>query len=210
MIQTLAKNWLLLAASGVLQAIISATYLTMYGTDGPLNFHAWGQTLALLGQLTLAAGVCAIAAGSWRSALCWPLVLNGLALASLGLICSAAVRFRISLLTIAFLIVLMATSLGALEWLAARTLRGQHRIAGGWRLRLAGVVSLGFAVGFLALGLRWIKTKPGSLSDLLWLGAYFGFSAVCMVDLALRLRGQGLSPIQSECSFTVGKPKTHA
>ena len=52
---------------------------------------------------------------------------------------------------------------------------------------LAGVASVGFAVAFLALGLRWITVEPGSRSDLLWLGSYFGFSAICMLGLGLRL-----------------------
>jgi hypothetical protein len=37
----------------------------------------------------------------------------------------------------------------------------------------------------LALGLRWIRVEPGSRSDLLWLGSYFGFSAICMLALAV-------------------------
>jgi hypothetical protein len=59
-------------------------------------------------------------------------------------------------------------------------------------LDLAGVSSFGFALVFLLLG-RWIKLGPGSHTDLLWLGLYFGFSAVCMLGLALRLHTQGLS-----------------
>jgi uncharacterized membrane protein HdeD (DUF308 family) len=40
LIQTLAKNWWLLALCGVLDAIISVIYLIMQDTDGPLTFHA--------------------------------------------------------------------------------------------------------------------------------------------------------------------------
>src|SRR5260370_15369454 len=105
MLQTLTKNWWLLALCGVLDAIISVIYLIMQDTDGPVTFHAWNSTIVFLGKLALAAGVCTIAAGILRSAKgkCWLLVLNGLALAALGLIQFAFTRFRISLLTIALL-----------------------------------------------------------------------------------------------------------
>ena len=195
MIQTLIKNWLLLALCGVLDAIISVIYLIMQDTDGPLTFHAWNSAVVFLGKLALASGACTIAAGIWRSTngKSWLLVLNGLALGALGLIQYGFVRFRISFLTVALLIVLMAMSAGILELVIARTLWRQRHIADAWFLGLAGVASVGFALPFLALGFRWISLGPGSHSDLLWLGSYFGFSAICMLGLALRLHSQGLS-----------------
>jgi uncharacterized membrane protein HdeD (DUF308 family) len=188
MIQTLIKNWWLLVLCGVLDAMISVIYLIMQETDGPLTFLSWGGTVVFLGKLALAAGACTIAAGILRSAegKCWLLVLNGLALSAFGLIHFFA-RFRISFLTFALLIILMALSIGVLEFVIARTLRRQRHVADGWFLGLAGVASVGFALAFLALGFRWIKIEPGSHVDLLWLGSYFGFSAICMLGLALRL-----------------------
>ena len=196
MIQTLTKNWLLLALCGVLDATISVIYWIMQDTDGPLTFHSWNATVVFLGKLALAAGACTIAAGVWRSGSgkSWLLVLNGLALAALGLIQYAFVRrFPISFLTVALLIILMAVSIGTLELLVARTLLRQRHVADGWFLALAGVASVGFALAFLAMGFRWIRIEPGSHLDLLWLGYFFGFSAVCMLVLALRLHSQGLS-----------------
>ena len=195
MIQTLIKNWWLLASSAVLNAILSVIYLIMQDTDGPLTFHSWSGTVAFLGKLALAAAACTIAAGVLRSAngKCWLLVLNGLALGALGLIQYAFVRYRISFLTVALLVVLMALSVGILELVIARTLLRQRHIVGGWSLALAGVASVAFALAFLALGFRWIKLEPGSHSDLLWLGSYFGFTATCMLWLALRLRSLGHS-----------------
>ena len=211
MIQTLTKNWMLLALCGVIDAIISVLYLIMQQADGPLTFNAWNGTVVFLGKLALAAGACIIVAGIWRSATgkCWLLVLNGVALAALGLIQYALTRFPISFLTIALLIVLMAMSLGILELLTARTLRRQSRIADGWFLTLAGVASVGFALAFLALGFRWIEIEPGSHSDLLWLGSYFGFSAVCLLGLALRLHSLGRSqPGQMEALPSSGMRHT--
>jgi uncharacterized membrane protein HdeD (DUF308 family) len=189
MIQTLIKNWWLLALCGVLDAMIAVIYLIIQETNGPLTFQEWNGMIVFLGELTLAAGACTIAAGIWRSTKgkSWLLVLNGLALGALGLIYYRLVRFGISFLTIALLIVLMAISIGILQFVTARTLRRQRHIADGWFVGFAGVASVGFALAFFALGFRWIKLGPGSHSDLLWLGSYFGFSAICMLGLGLRL-----------------------
>jgi uncharacterized membrane protein HdeD (DUF308 family) len=210
MLQTLINNWVLLALCGILDAIISVIYLIMRDSDGPLTFHSWNGTVVFLGKLALAAGACTIAAGILRSTKgkCWFLVLNGLALSALGLIQYGFVRFPISFLTVALLIILMAMSIGILELVIARTLRRQRHVADGWFLALAGVVSVGFALAFFALGFRWIKMDPGSHADLLWLGSYFGFSAMCMMGLALCLHSQGFSPSgRMEALPLLGNPK---
>ena len=196
MTQTLIRNWWLLALSGVLNAIISFLYyLIVQDLDGPLTFDAWKGPAVYLGKLALGAGACTIAAGIWRPAKgkCWLLVLNGLALSALGLIYNWVFGFRVSFLTIALLLVVMSMSIGILEFAIARTLRRQRHVADEWFLGLAGAASVGFALAFFALGFRWIKIEPGSHADLLWLGSYFGFSAICMLGLALRLHSQGLS-----------------
>jgi uncharacterized membrane protein HdeD (DUF308 family) len=192
-IQTLTKNWWMLVLCGLLEAIISIIYLIMQDTSGPLTFHAWNHTIALLGEVALVTGGCAIAAGVCRSSTgkCWLLVLNGLALAGLGLIYYGLIRFRISFLTIALLIIVMATTLGILGLGIARTFRRQRHVGDGWFLGLVGAISATFALGLLvwsvSLASGWIKIQPGSHPDLLWLGLYFGFSAVCMLALGLRL-----------------------
>jgi uncharacterized membrane protein HdeD (DUF308 family) len=194
-IQTLAKNSLLLALSGILDAVISVIYLLMHDTNGPMTFHSWNSMVTFLGKLAIAAGVFTIAAGTWRSATgkSWLLMLNGFALGALGLIQYGFVRFRVSFLTVALLIVVMAVSTGILELVIARTLR-QQRFVGASLLVLAGVASIGFALAFFAVGFGWITIEPGSHADLLWLGSYFGFNAICMLGLALLLRSQSLSP----------------
>jgi len=209
LIQTLIKNWPLLALCGILDAIISVIYLIMQETDGPLAFHSWNGTVVFLGKLALAAGACTIAAGILRSTngKCWLLVLNGLALGALGLIQYGFVRFPISFLTVALLVILMAMSIGVLELIIARTLRRQRQVVDGWFLALAGVASVGFALAFFALGFHWIKIEPGSHADLLWLGSYFGFSAICMLVLSLRLHGQGLSRSGQREGLPLGNPR---
>ena len=57
--QTLKKNWWLLALCGILETIISVIYLVMYDT-GPnsyLTLHGWIGTVDFLNQITLAAGL---------------------------------------------------------------------------------------------------------------------------------------------------------
>jgi uncharacterized membrane protein HdeD (DUF308 family) len=194
MMQTLIKNWRLLALCGVLDSIISVVYLRMQDTDGPLTLHGWNTTIVFLGKLILLAGACTIAAGVWRSGngKSWLLMLNGIALGTLGLLHEFS-RFRFSFGTIALLLFVMATSAGVFEFVAARTLRGRRHVADRWLLGSAGVVSVGFALAFLLLGFRWIQIQPGSHIELLWLGFYFGFSAVCMLGLGLRLHSLGPS-----------------
>ena len=209
-IQTLTRNWWLLALCGVLNAMISVIYLVMHDEPGPLTFHGWNRTIVLLGKFTLAAGVGAIAAGLWRSAKdkCWLLVLNGLALGALGLVYYAFVRFPISLLTISLLFIVMTVSMGALELITARDFLRRGHVVDGWLLSLAAAISVGFGLVFLALGSHWIRLGPGSHLDLLWMGLYFGFVAICMLALALRLPGVGLpQPGQPDVLPPLGNQK---
>jgi hypothetical protein len=143
-----------------------------------------------LGLLALAAGVCTIAASVWRSRKdnSWLLVVNGLACSSLGILITLGLTRPITFRTIALVIVIMAMSIGLYELATARTLRGHH--IDEWLLGVAGVVSVGFAIVFLGFVLRWIKLDPSpSAQTFNWLGSYFGFTAICMVGLALGPNG---------------------
>jgi len=87
----------------------------------------------------------------------------------------------------ALLLVVMAMSGGILALAIARTLR--RSVADEWVFGLAGAGSVGFALAFLALANGWIQLerRPFHPSVFLWQCIYFGFSAVCMLVLALRL-----------------------
>jgi uncharacterized membrane protein HdeD (DUF308 family) len=190
--QTLVKSWWLLVLCGVLDALFAVLIFLMGSPDGSPNLRTFihsRNASSELGVLALAAGVCTIAASVWSSRKdnSWLLVLNGLACSSLGLLVTLGAD-RVAFRTIALVIVIMAMSIGLYELATARTLRG-HPI-GEWLLGAAGVVSVGFAVAFLAFVLRWIKLDPSpSAQTFHWLGSYFGFTAICMVGLALRLNG---------------------
>lgn len=202
MIQTLIKNWWLLALCGVLDAIISIVYFDHAGH----GFHS-SKDILFLGRVSVATGICAIAAAMRRSdkGKCWLLALNGVALGVLGLIFNGIAGSRIiSFRTVALLIILMAASIGLLEMLTARTLRHRRHVADGWFLGFAGVASVCFVLPFFALGFGWIRIEPGSSLDLLWLGSFFAFSAICMVALALRLHFQSA---ETEALPPLGSPR---
>ncbi|HEX8985018.1 MAG TPA: hypothetical protein VF767_06300 [Bryobacteraceae bacterium] len=189
MIRTLIRNWWLLALCGVFDAIYSAMNFFMQSPDGTLTLRTYvhRSTVVHMGMLALAAGTCTIAAGIWSSGKgkSWLLALNGLACGALGLILTFWTG-RLAFRTVALLTAVMAVSIGVYGLAAARTLR--RHLADEWLLGAAGVASVGFALAFLAFVFRWIKLDPGSPAQtLLWLGSYFGFSAICMLALGLRL-----------------------
>ena len=190
MIQTLMKNWWLLAVCGILDAVICVIYLIMYGSgpDGPLTFHGWNDAVASLSSLALAAGACTIAAGIWRSGKgkSWLLVLNGLAFGAYGL-SPLVLKGPLNFDFFALLLVVMATTIGILALEIARTLR--RHVADEWFFGLAGAASVSFALAFLALVFGWIQLerRPFHPSVFLWLGSYFTFTAICKLGLALRL-----------------------
>lgn len=117
---------------------------------------------------------------------------------------------RLSFLLFARLLVVMAMSIGILELVTARTLRRQRHIVDEWFFGLAGAASIGFALAFLAFVFGWIQLERRAFhpSVFLWLAAYFGFSAICMLGLVLRLHSLG--PSQSglaEALPPFGNPK---
>lgn len=180
-----ARNTWLLALCAILNAALALLTFEMF-RQGPLTPP--GVIAAMCG-LAVAAGACSLAAGLWDSCRrqAWPLALNGVALGAYGLlpiIWTGPLSYRI----FALLIVVMAASLAVLELTAA--MRLEPRGANRWFLRLCGAASAGFAVAFLALTLRWLSTAPALHSPIfLWLGAYFGLSAFCMLALAFRSPG---------------------
>ncbi|HWF48414.1 MAG TPA: hypothetical protein VG168_15510 [Bryobacteraceae bacterium] len=190
----LMQNWWLLAFSGIVQAAISAIYLLMQSSSGPITFHAWNRTVTLLGYLELTAGITASAAGLVKSKnhKSWLLVLNGIAFMGLGLIHSALMRFPVSFIAVATLVIVMALSIGMLALRIARGLRARELVTRGRATAIMGLASIGFVAPFVALSLRWIRFEPGYHTDLFWLGSYFAFSAVCMLGFALQVHGRSL------------------
>ena len=210
MIQTLKKNWWLLAFGGIFDAMLSAMNFFVQRPDGSLALRTTvdvNGTLVLMGELALAAGVCTIAAGIWTSGKgrAWFLVLNGLACGALGAIFTFRATRPIAFRTIALLIVVMAISIGIYALATARTGRP---VLGKWLLGAAGAVAVGFALVFLAMAFRRLNVERRPLPDFLWFGSYFGFSAICKLGQALRLHSQGLSQGgQREDLPALGNPK---
>jgi len=196
LIQALTKNWWLLALGGVFDEMLSGMNFFMQRPDGSLALRTTvdvNGTLVHMGELALAAGVCTVAAGIWSlgKGRAWFLALNGLALSALGLLFTFWANRPIAFRTIALLIVVMAISIGIYELATARTLR--RHVMAKWLLGAAAAISVGFALVFLALVFRQLNVERSPLTDFLWFGSYYGFSAICKVGLALRLHSLGLS-----------------
>jgi uncharacterized membrane protein HdeD (DUF308 family) len=190
--QTLTRNWWLLALTGLLCAIASVIYLVIYDTTP--NVYGDRGVEMLVDRVALAAGACTIAASIWRSAkgISWLLLANGLVHSAYGLM-ALFWRGPLSVRFFQLLVVVMAVTFGILALTIARTLRG--RVADEWFFGLAGAGSLGFALAFLALVNNWIRLEHRLYhpSIFLWFCFYFGFSAICMFGLALRLHKLGTS-----------------
>jgi uncharacterized membrane protein HdeD (DUF308 family) len=177
---TPSKTLIFPILGGVLYAIVCGFFLvTVNGFRGK-------EAVVLIGGLTLAAGACTVAAAFWNSLRrpSWALAVSGLFCGALGWMIAfwkGPVAFR----TIAVLIAGMAIGLGLHEFQSLRV--SQRQAFEAWLSGAAAVVSLGFAVVFLGFVLRWIPLEPSpSAQTFLWLGAFFGFSAICMVKMALR------------------------
>ncbi len=187
MTQSLVKSWWLLALCGVLDALFAVLIVLMGSPDGSPNLRTLIHSRAAfsqLGLLAMAAGVCTIAAGVWgsRKDNSWLLVLNGLACSSVGLLVTHGATRPIAFRTIALAIVIMAMSIGLYELATARTLRGH--LLDEWLLGAVGVVSVGFAVAFLAFAfpgsnsIRVHRHRPSTglaLISVSWRSAWWGW-----------------------------------
>jgi hypothetical protein len=197
MIQTPSRNWWLLALCGVFEAGYAVVILLMRDQNGSPTWRTFltKGTILLLGELAVVAGVCTMAAGLWSAnGKSWLVALNGFALGALGAL-ELIVAFwtlRMSFRPFVLLFIVMALSVGSLALANARTLRGA--VADKWLLRLAGAIAFGFALAFLVLALGWVNLRQHPPEFLnIWMGCYFAFSAICMLGLAVRLHGRGLS-----------------
>jgi len=182
MIETLIKNWWLLLLRGLLALLFSVmTFLMLSSADTfTLREFAMKGMVIFFGLLALIAGACTAAAGIWKAATgkWWLLLVDGVVVASAGLLLIFANRF--SFWTVTQAVVVLAGAIGLIEVAAARSLR--RHLPDEWFLALAGLASVGFAVLFLVLK----PEEPRAM--FVWLGSYSGFSALCLLALAFRLR----------------------
>jgi uncharacterized membrane protein HdeD (DUF308 family) len=187
MIKTLIKNWWLLALRGILAALFSVMAFLMESSAETFTLREFATKgmVAFLGILALTAGACTIAAGVWRftEGKWWVLVLDGIGISAAGL--TIMVSDNITFRTVTYLLIALALAIGVVELAAARMLR--RHLPDEWFLGLGGLASIAFGVAFLV-------TRPEQpASILIWLGAYSGFSAICILGLALRLRSLRVS-----------------
>lgn len=208
MIQTLTKNWWLMALCGVFYVPISVIYFILYYAGPGSTPYIWNEIIPVSGRFVLAAGVCSIAAAKSMSSF-WALllVLNGLALSVFGGI-GYFWRGPLSFGLFLELIVVMAMSAGILALAIARTLRSRDQDK--WFFGLAGASSVGVGVAFLALVNGWIQLERRAFhpAGFLWVCIYFAFAAILMLAIGLRLHGRGVSQSgQWEALPPLGNPK---
>lgn len=199
MIETVIKNWWLLLLRGFLALVFSITVFLLRSSaeSFTLREYAMQGTVVFLGILALIAGGCTAAAGIWRasSGKWWLLLLDGVLVSSAGLLLILANRFSFE--TITHAVVVLAATVGLVELAAAMSLR--RHIRDEWFLVLAGLASLGFAVLFL------VRKLEDPQAMFVWLGCYSGFSAVCLLALAFRLRSLRTSIHRMAQSTSQGK-----
>jgi len=189
-VQTSNKSWWLLTLSGVLYATLSILIFLVKDADGSSVLRRYvhaRNAVTEMSMLVLAAGACTVVAGLWnlRKGNSWLLVLNGISCSALGLLLSFGASRPVAFRTVAFWIVAMAVSIGMYELTTAQALR--WHLADAWFLGAAGVLAACFALAFLAFLFRWMKLDPSpSPQTFYWLSSYFAFSALCMLNLALR------------------------
>ena len=112
--------------------------------------------------------------------------LHGLALATFGLIgVSPLVKGPLSFRPVSLLFVVMAASVAVFSWFSARS--------DGWFFRIAGTLSIAFAVSFVAIGFRWIRIESPNFYWV-WMSSYHALCAVFLLYLALRVRNHGDAP----------------
>ncbi len=198
MSQNVIKRWLLLILSGLFYATFSFMILFIWSPDGLVTLHKFAHyrsSIEQLGFMALMAGVCTVFAGIWnaRKANSWLLMVNGLGCIVFGIMVALGASRRVTFPSLALVISVMAASIGVYELVVARTLRGRGVYE--WLMAVAGVMSVGFAGVFLGFVFGWVRLEhsPSSAQTFHWLGCYFGFSAICMLGLALAHVGT-LSP----------------
>jgi uncharacterized membrane protein HdeD (DUF308 family) len=182
MLQTLIRNWWLLAIRGILALLLSMmSFLMLLSVETfTLREFALKGMVVFFGILALTAGACTIGAGIWRAASgrWWLLVADGAIVSAAGV---ALIQFdSFTFRTVTYIVTVLATATGFIELAAARLLR--RHVSDERFLRLGGVGSIGFALAFLYI-------RPEHAGPLfIWLGSYSAFSAICMLGLSFRLR----------------------
>jgi len=183
------RAWWLLAACA-LEAVAAVLYFRSAGDQG---FHL-RNTVVLLGRLVLATGACAIAAAVRTAPRNWFLALNGMGFGFLGLVLNGVFGFRIGFRAIAFLILITALSMAAVEWRAGLRLRHEQH---DWRAVIfivSALLLLLFGAIFGVMTITGLKTAPGSNPELVLLGWYFALSAASTLVLVWGPKELALRP----------------
>jgi hypothetical protein len=152
--QNLSNRWSLLVLCSLFYATFSFMILFIWSPDGLLTLRTFAHSrssIEQLGLVTLAAGVCTVATGTWnaREANSWLLVLNGLACCALGIMVALGASKRITFRSIALVIVVMGVSIGLYELVATNVAWTSSR-------RMAADCGRS-ALGWFRRGVPWLR-----------------------------------------------------
>lgn len=182
MANRLTRNGWLLALAGALEAVYAVLMVAALDQEGLLTLRTGisRTTILSLGKLVIAAGICTVAAGMWRTTKGrgWWLALNGFGLCSLGAIewIVAHWSLRMSFRPFTALFVLIAVTLGVFAFRESA--------------KMAGAISMIFALVFLVLTLGAINLRQHAPEFLnICMSAYFAFSAIFLLTFTWRAQG---------------------
>lgn len=173
-IESLARNWWMLALRGAAAIVFGILTLLMPGVS-------LAALILLFGSYALVDGIFNVVAAVRRRSgdqPWWALLLEGLVSIGAGIVTFALPG--LTALVLLYVIAAWAIVTGVLEVVAAVRLRKQ--ITGEWWLAASGVLSVVFGV------LLMIWPGPGALALVIWIGAYAVVFGGLLLGLAFRVR----------------------
>jgi len=174
-IESLARNWWMLAVRGATAIVFGLLTLLMPGVS-------LAALILLFGSYALVDGIFNVVAAIRRrsgESPWWALLLEGLVSIGAGIVTFAMPG--LTAIVLLYVIAAWAVVTGVLEVVAAVRLRKQ--ITGEWWLGASGALSVIFGV------LLMIWPGPGALALVMWIGAYAVVFGGLLVGLAFRIRG---------------------
>ncbi len=177
MLESLSRNWWLVALGGVLAVILGAAAFVWPGMTLLTLVLLFGAYAFVGGVTSFGFGLLAAGEhGEW-----WPLVLGGIIGIAVGVV--TFMQPTTMALALVFVIAAWAIATGLLEVVAAITLR--KVIANEWLMGFSGVLSVIFGVAVVA------QPATGALALVYLFGFYAILYGVSQIGLGFRLRGLG-------------------
>jgi uncharacterized membrane protein HdeD (DUF308 family) len=177
MMDVLSRNWGWVVLRGVVAILFGIATLLMPGITLAALVLMFGAYAMADGLLMIGGAIAHRGPGS-----SWPaMIVGGL----LGIAAGLSTFFWPGLTAVALLLLIAAWALATGIAMIAAAMQLRKVITGEWRLVLAGLLSVAFAV-VLA-----VRPAEGALAMVLWLGAYVIGAGILTIGLGFRLRNWG-------------------